>query len=437
MIGTILGNRYEVFYHLGGGGFGQTYLAKDTTVPESQWCLIKQLKPTSNPLYVSNLSKAQQLFDREIEVLKGLGHHDRIPSLLDFFTETKERYIVQEFVDGHELSKELEENPKFSEAQILIFLKSILEVLDFVHSREYIHRDINPSNLIRRRQDKQFVLIDFGAVKQIASAIESIGETGTRIGTNAYMSREQERGRPKLCSDIYSLGIVAVQAFIGSLPSIDEDTNEVDWQRQRQASVDFANLLNKMICERPIDRYASAAVALEEVNKTISQLEPKIIEEAINQPTPCKFDYSDYWYTEANTLKNVYGYHRQAIYLYDKAIEIQPHHWKAWFNRGITLRYLVRYTESAKSFEVAIEINSKLPKLHFQKGWSLMADGNFLAALNSYNLAIQLAPFYSPAWLHKGIALYKLERYDEASEAYDEAKRLRPSFARTNSPSIL
>ena len=435
MIGTILRNRYEVFYHLGGGGFGQAYIAKDTADSNHQWCLIKQLKPFVSPFHVPDLEKAQELFDREIEVLQDLGQHDRIPSLLDFFVESGERYLVQEFIDGRVLSKELEEKPKFTETQILIFLKNILEVLNFVHSKDIIHRDIKPPNLIRRRQDKQLVLIDFGAVKQI-NLVEFIKGTGTRIATDVYTPREQERGKPRLSSDIYALGMVAIQAFIGAIPSIDDDTNEIDWQTQRQPSPALAALLNKMVCERPVDRYSSANIALEGVNKIISQFDPALIENAIKNPTPSKFDYVNYWYVEANKLRDIYRYHRLAIYLYDKVIEIKPDFCKAWFNRGITLRYLRRYKESIQSFENAIKINSQVLEAHFQKGVSLFADNELLGALNSYNLALQINPFYSVAWFYKGVLLHKLGRYDEAIESYEMAKELRPSFGRMNFPTV-
>jgi serine/threonine protein kinase len=440
MIGTILGNRYEVFFHLGGGGFGQTYLAKDkdTITSSCQWYLIKQLKPFLSPLHKTNLEKAQELFDRETKVLKDLGKHDRIPSLLDSFSESEERYIVQEFIDGCDLSRELKElegkeSSNFSEIQILIFLKNILEVLSFVHSNEIIHRDIKPSNLIRRRQDNQFVLIDFGAVKQISRA-ELTGRTGTRISSEIYTPREQERGKPKLCSDIYALGIVAIQAFIGSEPSIDDDTNEVDWQRRKQSSSDFANLLNTMIHEKPVNRYDSADKTLEEVIKIINQFEPDIIEAAIKRPTPHKFDYAGYWCTEANKLRDIYGYHRSAINLYDKAIDIKPKCLKAWFNRGVALRYLRRYEESIQSFETAISIKPKLPKQYFQKGVSLFADKKFQDALESFDLALRLNPLYPPVWFYKGLTLDRLERYHESSEVYAEAQKLRPSFVSSSSP---
>lgn len=430
MLGKVLKNRYEIFYHLGGGGFGQTYLASDLEFPEHSWLVIKQLKPSLDPFHQTDLKKAQQLFNREIEILQELGKHDRIPSLIDYFTEAGESYLVQEYIDGCVFSEELKQKPEFSEIQILFFLRSSLEVLDFIHSKQIIHRDIKPSNLIRRRHDQRIAFIDFGAVKQII--VEEVkGGTGTRIVTDVYTPREQERGKPKLCSDIYSLGMVAVQAFIGEIPSINDDTNEVDWQSQRRATENIALFLNTMIHEKPIDRYSSAGRALEEVNAIINWFESDIVEQAIRQPTPYKFDYTNYWYTEANKLRDLYGYHHLAIYLYDKAIETNPDCWKVWFNRGITLRYLKRYKEAVRAFDKAISINSKSAKSHFQRGFALSFIGNekYIDALNSYNLAVENNPLYPIAWFQKGVLLMKLERGEEAIEAYEMAKRLRPSFA--------
>jgi len=434
MIGTILGNRYEVFYHLGGGGFGQTYLAEDVEA-ERQWCVVKHLKPFLSPFYIPNLEKAEQLFDREIEVLRDLGQHNCIPSLLDFFTQAGERYLVQEFIDGRVFSKELDESLYFSEIQILTFLKNFLEILDFVHSHKVIHRDIKPPNIIRRRQDKKLVLIDFGAVKQIVST-EPSKQTATRIATHVYTPREQERGKPKLCSDIYALGVVAIEILIGCQPSIDEDTNEIDWQQHRQVSPELANLINKMVRERPVERYVSANETLQEVKKIIERFSPEVVAKSNREPTPYKFNYADYWCVEANKLRDIYGYCLSAMRLYDKAVEINPNHWKAWFNRGITLRYLRKYKESVQSFDNVIEIYPKSGKAQFQKGLSLSKDGNLLEAFDSFNLAIQINPLYPVAWFRKGVVLHALEKYDQASEAFEEAKKLRPSLGYTNFPQI-
>lgn len=97
---TILAGHYQIVRYLGGGGFGQTFLAKDTHLPGNPLCVVKQLKPQlSDP---ASLETAKRLFDREAETLYRLGDkHDQIPRLLAHFEQNKEFYLVQEFIDGH------------------------------------------------------------------------------------------------------------------------------------------------------------------------------------------------------------------------------------------------------------------------------------------------------------------------------------------------
>ncbi len=109
---------------------------------------------------------------------------------------------------------------QLSENEVIQLLYDILEVLQSVHQQNIIHRDIKPSNLMRRDSDGRIVLIDFGAVKQIGSQLKySQGQRQTvPIGTEGYMPNEQENGHPKLCSDIYAVGMTAIQALTGVFP---------------------------------------------------------------------------------------------------------------------------------------------------------------------------------------------------------------------------
>ena len=125
---------------------------------------MKQLKPqATDPL---TLETAGRLFDREAETLEKLGNHDRIPRLLAHFEEKQEFYLVQELIEGYDLSKDLLPDKQFGEDEVVQLLRDILEVLEFVQEQGVIHRDLKPQNMMRR-QDGKIVLIDFGAVKQI------------------------------------------------------------------------------------------------------------------------------------------------------------------------------------------------------------------------------------------------------------------------------
>ena len=263
--GNIVGERYQILQELGRGGFGQTYLAQDTKTSGSPRCVIKQLQPQLTQPQA--WQEAKKRFVKEASVQQRLGNHAQIPQLLAHFTEEQEFYLVQEFVDGEEVQEEIKKKV-FSENQTIIFLQDILRVLDFVHKTNVIHRDIKPSNIIHRRSDDKFVLIDFGAVKEINTLMsDAQGKTilTQTIGTQGYMPPEQLAGRPTFASDIYALGQTVIYTLTGQSPlswEEDEDGNYTSWQKYCQISSKLADIINKMIAIRAIERYHSAIEVL-------------------------------------------------------------------------------------------------------------------------------------------------------------------------------
>ncbi len=287
MLGKILDGRYQIFELLGAGGYGQTYIAHDTRRPGHPVCVVKQLKPNNNS--ASSLKTARRLFLSEAETLEKLGKHEQIPQLLAYFEEDQEFYLVQEFIEGHPLSTELASGCRWDEAQVVQLIQEVLSILMFVHGHGVIHRDIKPSNLIRRQQDGRLVLIDFGAVKQIrCQPTESPEQTAATIaiGTPGYMATEQGRGRPRLNSDVYALGILAIQALTGLNPTQfqeDADTGEIVWQAP--VSAECATVLNRMVCYHFKDRYQSASEALQALQPLVQQHQLPALP-AAPEPTP-------------------------------------------------------------------------------------------------------------------------------------------------------
>ncbi|QLE56324.1 serine/threonine-protein kinase [Nostoc sp. TCL26-01] len=266
MLGNLLAGRYQVLQILGGGGFGQTYIAQDMHRPGHPKCVVKHLLPvTHNPEFMET---ARRLFTSEAETLEQLGYHERIPRLLAYFEEHQEFFLVQEFIEGHSLKAEMLPGQNWTEDQVVLLLQQVLKILEFVHSHHVIHRDIKPENIIRRQQDHQLVLIDFGAVKHIQNQLlASPGQTEMTIaiGTPGYMSTEQGRGKPRPSSDIYSLGIVCIQALTGLHPrELEEDPNtgEILWQHQTQVSPAIASILSRMVLHHFKWRYQSATEVL-------------------------------------------------------------------------------------------------------------------------------------------------------------------------------
>ncbi|QLE41796.1 serine/threonine protein kinase [Nostoc sp. C052] len=267
MLGQLLDGRYQVLQVLGGGGFGQTYIAQDTHRPGFPKCVVKHLKPVSrSPEF---LETARRLFSSEAETLEQLGNHDQIPRLLAYFEDNQEFFLVQEFIEGHTLKAELLPNQPWTENQVIQLLQQVLGILQFIHSHNVIHRDIKPDNIIRRQQDGKLVLIDFGAVKQVQTQLLTIpGQTGATIiiGTPGYMSTEQGQGKPRPNSDIYSLGIIGIQSLTGVHPinfEEDPDTGEISWQHQANVSFGLASVLSKMVLHHFKQRYQSAAEVLQ------------------------------------------------------------------------------------------------------------------------------------------------------------------------------
>lgn len=278
----LLRNRYLAMKSLGKGGFGSTFLGVDLSLPGNPTCAIKQLRPLTDDPEVFEMAK--ELFEREAQTLGRIGNHPQIPRLLDYFEDNQQFYLVQEYVNGNNLQKEIKQNGTYSEVATRQFLSEILPILDCIHSQEVIHRDIKPANLIRRQQDSQLVLIDFGAVKTEISQPQQGGSGQTAftvfsVGTTGYASPEQLAMRPVFASDVYAVAATCIYLMTAKPPKdipIDPNTGEIMWRRYVEVSDGFARVLNKMLESSVKYRYKSAsealnALKLEPYHDTLSQ----------------------------------------------------------------------------------------------------------------------------------------------------------------------
>jgi len=140
--GDMFRERYRIVKVLASGGFGVTYMAQDGGIPGSPLCVIKQLCPkVSNPLA---LERAKRRFRKEAKVLAKVGSHSQIPRLLDYFTINDGFYLVQEYIPGQVLTREVRRCGLYREQEAKQFFRDILPVLKFIHRCKIIHRDIKP-----------------------------------------------------------------------------------------------------------------------------------------------------------------------------------------------------------------------------------------------------------------------------------------------------
>lgn len=280
MLGKTLTGRYKIVKQLGGGGFSQTFIAEDGYLPDRPSCVIKQLKPASSQAEILKISR--ELFDKEAKVLYKLGRHECIPSLLAHFEEDEEFFLAQELIEGDILTQEIKRGQCLGEQYTIDFLTDILPTLDFVHRQQVIHRDIKPSNLIRRTSDKKIVLIDFGAVKEVSTQpISQLGHTSSLvIGSPGYMPNEQYSGKTMFASDIYAIGVIAIQSLTGLLPNqIPEDpvTSEFCWRDRAKVTPTLADVIDKMVRFDFRQRYQSANDVLEALQPLLMQSQAQTV----------------------------------------------------------------------------------------------------------------------------------------------------------------
>ena len=270
MIGKVLQERYQIVQSLGAGVFGQTYISVDIEHPNNPKCVVKQLKVTS--LQPSFLQDLRLRFLTETRTLKHLGHHKQIPQLISCFEENERFYLVQEFVEGHSLSAELpvNKNPEYpwSENGVVQFLKDVLTVLQFVHSQGVIHCDVKPENIIRRARDGKLVLIDFGSIQPVDFGKDEVLPIySIPVTSLGYIPPEQFIGQTQINSDIYALGMIAIQALTGLTPlqlKKHPANNEVLWRSRNTEVSDYvAAVISKMIRYNHQERFQTALEVLE------------------------------------------------------------------------------------------------------------------------------------------------------------------------------
>ncbi len=268
---TILQSRYRLRELMAEGGFARTYLAQDQG-RFNERCVVKEFCPNSRDTTV--FKKAKELFQREAQTLYQI-EHDQVPKFRALFTTETEPaprlFLVQDYVAGQTyrsvLQERLLERKPFSEAEVRQLLTSLLPVLSYIHGQGIIHRDISLENLILRSPDQTPVLIDFGVVKTVVTQLQQsrVMPVGTVVGKFGYAPVEQlQSGRAYASSDLYSLGVCCLVLLTGLEPAqlFDDGTGLWNWRSRVSTTDEFAALLDRMLAQKPSDRFGTADDAL-------------------------------------------------------------------------------------------------------------------------------------------------------------------------------
>ncbi len=191
--------KYEILERIGEGGFGIVYKGRDPFI--KRMVAIKTC--------TSGSEETRRRFLREAEIAGNI-EHPNITVVYDFGFQDDVPYLVQEFLSGEDLDHIIERRERLSLAAKLNFLQQAASGLGFAHEQGITHRDIKPSNL-RVLEDGRIKIMDFGIAK-VAGVDTQLTQTGTTLGTPAYLSPEQLRGDTvDNRSDIYSFGVLAFE----------------------------------------------------------------------------------------------------------------------------------------------------------------------------------------------------------------------------------
>jgi WD40 repeat protein len=272
----LLRNRFRVIRVLSDeGGFGKTYLSEDIDKLKEH-CVLKQLAPKFQGSWAQK--KAMELFAQEALRLQELGEHHQIPTLLAYFEQDGCLYLVQQFIDGNNLLKELQLRKSYNDKDIQEILLDVLPILTLIHARGVIHRDIKPENIIRRKLDGRLVLIDFGSSKQLTARVKN--RVGTSIGSHGYSPMEQIKdGKAYPGSDLFGLGATCFHLLTGVSPFhlwMEHGYAWVaTWQEYLKSPIspELDRVIDKLLKKDIQQRYHSA----EEVIKDLTNKKPQAL----------------------------------------------------------------------------------------------------------------------------------------------------------------
>jgi serine/threonine protein kinase len=215
MIGRVVGS-WRVIKLLGAGGMGSVYMGEHPAI--SSRVAIKMLHPRFDAD-----ERIVERFFNEAKAVNVIGH-ENIVSILDFnVVDGRRHYFVMEFLHGRPLQALVEAGTPLPLQRAGPILLQCCRALQAAHERGIVHRDFKPDNvfLVDRSDRTDFVkLVDFGIAKLTDSPNAHLTQTGTVMGTPAYMSPEQAAGESSIDarSDIYSLGVTLFQMMTGKQP---------------------------------------------------------------------------------------------------------------------------------------------------------------------------------------------------------------------------
>lgn len=450
-LSALLRNRYKVIKLLGKGGFGRTFLAHDTDNLNER-CVVKQLTFQSTNAWMKQ--KAIQLFEGEAQQLQQLGTHPQIPALLGYFEDEGCLYLIQQYIEGKNLKQLLEHQGPFTGEQIEQILLNLLPVLQYIHERGVIHRDIKPDNIMHIPGTGKYVLIDFGVAKPIPDPAKEL--SGTVLGSPGFAPFEQMRlGIATPSGDLFGLGASCFYLLSQTSPSTLATELGYSWLESWYSYVSqplsplLRQVLSQLLQKEASNRYQSAEAALKALSRTVptpgASATATTLPKASTLPLPVQVQNSlEASLPPTKVVESSVDRRSKPFIFYlapqSNTTALQKDSSPRMSRKVVgsalfTLTLLggigyvvaqgLQSAVSPKAITVA-EVNRQV-QVHLQQGDQKFAQGDYQRALREYAAAIQKDPENAEAHFNSGITKRRLNDRKGAIAHYTTAIRLKPT----------
>ncbi|KQQ41862.1 serine/threonine-protein kinase [Nocardioides sp. Leaf307] len=256
MTTTMVAGRYRLGEVLGRGGMADVHRATDTVLARE--VAVKLLRSTADQ------ASDRARFTAEARTLAGLSHRGLV-TVLDAGVDDEHPFLVMELVEGPTLGARLADGPLPAPEAARVG-QQVADALSYAHGRGVVHRDVKPGNVLLA-PDGRVKLADFGIARLIGDTVRHT-QTGTAVGTAAYLAPEQVRGEELDTSvDVWSLGLVLLEALTGerAYPGSPTESAMARLHRPPPVPADlppgWSDLLRAMTAADPAARPSTAQVA--------------------------------------------------------------------------------------------------------------------------------------------------------------------------------
>ncbi len=441
--GQIVDNLYRI-EHILHGGMGVIYV-----IEHLKWGIKLVVK---SPISGFSEEEYKKRFIREAETWVELGKHPNIATAYYVRDLHGIPGIFIEYADGGSLTEYLKKNTVRALPEILDIAIQFSEGIRYAHKKGLVHRDIKPDNILLMK-DGTAKITDFGLVKtkdkidkgETLKNIECPSEIsrdewhtmthGYAMGTPPYMAPEQwtEADRADKRADIYSFGIMLFEMLCGRRPFI-KDHNSAEHpllayqmmhrfntppdpaEYRQDIPVKLKNLILKCLEKKPENRYKFFEEILDELLMIYSEVTGK--DYARKMPGEAQLKSEDLNNRALSYLD--LGKKEEAIKLFEEAIKLDPHSIYANINLIILLSEynLDTYENILLRFKAVREGNTGNPLPFYYEAIYELEYGNTQKSLSLISQALELEKSNAMFWNIRGVALFNLMKYGEASDAF-------------------